>query len=125
MEKGRKGPKGRKGSERYEAGDCKASTFAKVTVGSRTAPGDEPAFAKATAGKHIRAHAQELITFSPRQKTDWGKKRVFSEDSFERQGMARAQRTQRWPAGLRNPRSTGLPTRMRRFGWCPRTSRRL
>jgi hypothetical protein len=30
----------------------------------------------------MRAHAQELITFSPRQKTDWGKKRVFSEDFF-------------------------------------------
>jgi hypothetical protein len=31
---------------------------------------------------HIRAHAQELITFSPRQKTDWGKKRTFFEDLF-------------------------------------------
>ena len=42
-----------------------------------TIPSDEPAFTKVTAGKQIRAHAHELITFSPRQKTDWGKKCTF------------------------------------------------
>jgi hypothetical protein len=28
-------------------------------------------------GRHIRAHAQELITFPRGRKTDWGKKRGF------------------------------------------------
>ena len=40
-------------------------------------PSDAPAFAEAPAGKQVRAHAHDLITFSPRQKTDWGKKRSF------------------------------------------------
>jgi hypothetical protein len=34
-------------------------------------------------GRHIRAHAPELITFSPRQKTDWGKKRGIFEVLFQ------------------------------------------
>ena len=60
------------------------------------APGDGPAFAKASAvaykamadnpaGKHICAHAQELITFSRERKTDWGKKRGIFGDFFEPQ----------------------------------------
>jgi hypothetical protein len=38
-------------------------------------------------GRHIRAHAQELITFSPGQKTDWGKKRRVFEVFFEPQRL--------------------------------------
>jgi hypothetical protein len=34
------------------------------------------------AGKHGCPHAQELITFSRGEKTDWGKKRRILEDLF-------------------------------------------
>jgi hypothetical protein len=33
-------------------------------------------------GRHIRAHAQELITFPRGGKTDWGKKRIFVKIYF-------------------------------------------
>jgi hypothetical protein len=61
------------------------------------APGDGPAFAKATAGKHICAHAQELITFSRGGKTDWGKKRGIFGDFF---GLGRKERIDRKDDGL-------------------------
>jgi len=53
-------------------GSRRGAARAAAVAARRTAPGDE----------HIRAHAPELITFSPRQKTDWGKKRTFFEDLF-------------------------------------------
>jgi hypothetical protein len=65
-------------NETNDAGAWKASAFAKATADQpvaaarRTAPGDA----------QMRAHAQELITFSPRQKTDWGKKRIFLKICF-------------------------------------------
>jgi hypothetical protein len=34
-------------------------------------------------GRHIRAHAQELIIFSRGGKTDWGKKRGIFEVLFQ------------------------------------------
>jgi len=72
-----------------------AASAATVAVRRRT-PGDGPAFTKASAvaykamadkpaGKRIRAHAQELITFPRGRKTDWGKKRTFFEDLFRPQ----------------------------------------
>jgi hypothetical protein len=64
---------------------CGAESAA-AAAARRTAPGDGPAFAKAMAdkppGKHICAHAQELITFSRGGKTDWGKKRRIFEVFF-------------------------------------------
>jgi hypothetical protein len=63
------------GTRSEDCGDngrrCSPARAAAVAA-RRTAPGDA----------QIRAHAPELITFSPRQKTDWEKKRVFSEDFF-------------------------------------------
>jgi hypothetical protein len=69
----------------------------------RRASGDGPAFAKASAvacktladqpaGKHSCPHAEEVITFSPREKTDWGKKRGFFEDCFVMGGKGRTGR---------------------------------
>jgi len=64
-----------KGS-RYGAASAAAATA------RRPASGDGPTYAKATVGRHIRAHAQELITFPRGEKTDWGKKRRIFEDLF-------------------------------------------
>ena len=74
-----------KGS-RYGAASAAAATA------RRPASGDGPTYAKASAfakamadkpvGRHIRAHAQELITFPRGEKTDWGKKRGIFEDLF-------------------------------------------
>jgi hypothetical protein len=54
----------------------------RAVAARRRAPGDGPAFAKATAGKHSCPHAQELITFPRGRKTDWGKKRRIFEGYF-------------------------------------------
>jgi hypothetical protein len=65
-------------NEWREAGDGKASAFAKAMADSpesaawRIVPGDE----------RIRAHAQELITFPRGEKSDWGKNPLFLKIYF-------------------------------------------
>jgi hypothetical protein len=64
---------GTRGEEFDDKGSRRGAARAAAVAARKTLPGDE----------HIRAHAQELITFSPRQKTDWGKKRTFFENLFQ------------------------------------------
>jgi len=78
---------GTRGEDCDDNGACRGAASAAAVAARRRAPGDGPAFTKAsavakadeladkTAGKHSCPHAQELITFPPTQKTDWGKKR--------------------------------------------------
>jgi len=73
-------------------GACRGATSAAAVAARRTAPGDGPAFTKASAfakamadkpaGKHSCPHAPELITFPRGGKTDWGKKRRIFEVFF-------------------------------------------
>jgi hypothetical protein len=85
---------GTRGEDCDDNGACRGAASAAAVAARRRAPGDGPAFTKAsavakadeladkTAGNHSCPHAQELITFPPTQKTDWGKKRRILEDLF-------------------------------------------
>jgi len=83
---------GRRRGECRDEGTRRGAAGAAAVTARRRAPGDGPTYAKASAfakamadkpvGRHIRAHAQELITFPRGGKTDWGKKRIFVKIYF-------------------------------------------
>jgi hypothetical protein len=62
------------GTRSEDCGDNgrRGAARAAAVAARKTLPSDE----------QIRAHAPELITFSPREKTDWGKKRSFLKIYF-------------------------------------------